>query len=415
MNEDGYDSADDFSVDPKLAALSPTASADGSKSVDRQATPVAGLPLPPLSPTARAASLTPSVSKPKPLPPLPVRTTGEWLARHPGYQLPQSPHGVQSPQVQSPGGMTNAVRQFCSQDKMTNGGSPSYSVLPAATTASTAAVLPGIGVAGASSTGNQDATGKHPEVDLSAKETAEPLRSTTPADNAQSAPETSQAATAAAPARGTPEKPIRDHKPNYPAWGVDLLRAELKRRAKGGHKIKFGPSSEDVENRLSQARRPRLEHMLRTWDAWMENEGLSPLWASSPLVTPQKSHKAQNSKKGGNDDGNTTTDHIRPSELPRLIAIVFSETFWGEVCGSEQGSDDRLAGKGESNVRGDRHPIFRRIAKAFADPAWKDNGRPLSNPYTHEDEYDDDPLFAPELDKLRDALSEVDYIEPAKR
>ena len=155
--------------------------------------------------------------------------------------------------------------------------------------------------------------------------------------------------------------------------------------------MKFGPEEDDVETRLSKANRGRLQHILRTWDAWIESKGQAPLWGSTPLKTPVEmsmaamatlaAAKAASSKvKSNAEDWSVGADRMRPGEYPRLIASVFRDENWPKVCGSEQGSDDRLDGKGESNLQGDRHPIFAKTAKDFINPDWTNDGVPPRNP-----------------------------------
>ena len=87
--------------------------------------------------------------------------------------------------------------------------------------------------------------------------------------------------------QATPEK-ICTKKPNYDSWTSDILTQEIvRRRGKDVH-VKFGPADDDVETRLSKANRGRLQHILRTWDAWIESKGQAPLWESTTIKTPVK-------------------------------------------------------------------------------------------------------------------------------
>ncbi|CAM9894421.1 unnamed protein product [Laminaria digitata] len=109
---------------------------------------------------------------------------------------------------------------------------------------------------------------------------------------------------------------------------------------------------------------------------------------------------------------------MRPAEYPRLIAIIFSKTFWPKVCGTEQGSDDRLAGRGESVLQGSKKPTWALIAKAFVDPDWTDHGVELQNPNDHLDATDVGEHANVELDRLRESISTLDreaYRKPAIR
>ena len=149
-----------------------------------------------------------------------------------------------------------------------------------------------------------------------------------------------------------------------------------------------------VETRLSKANRGRLQHILRTWDAWIESKGQAPLWESTTIKTPVKkmskaamatlaAAKAASSTEKSTDEASSVgSDRMRPGEYQRLIAIVFSDENWPRVCGSEQGSNDRLDGRGESNLLGDRYPIFAKIAKDFINPDWTNDGVPPRTPKT---------------------------------
>ena len=91
---------------------------------------------------------------------------------------------------------------------------------------------------------------------------------------------------------------------------------------------------------------------------------------------------ASTTGKSTDEASSVGADRMRPGEYPRLIAIVFSDENWPRVCGSEQGSNDRLDGRGESNLLGDRYPIFAKIAKDFINPDWTNDGVPPRTPKT---------------------------------
>ena len=178
----------------------------------------------------------------------------------------------------------------------------------------------------------------------------------TPSKTAGATPAFASSSTPSLP-YATPEK-IRSKKLSYDSWASDVITQEiLHRRGKDLH-VKFGPGEDDVETWLSKANRGRLQHILSTWDPWIESQGLAPLWESTPLKTPVKkmskaamaalvATQAASSKKTKQtaDDSSVGVDCMRPGEYPRLIAIVVSDENWPKMCGSEQGSDNRLNGK----------------------------------------------------------------------
>ena len=110
----------------------------------------------------------------------------------------------------------------------------------------------------------------------------------------------------------------------------------VRRRGKDVH-VKFGPADDDVETRLSKANRGRLQHILRTWDAWIESKGQAPLWESTPVKTPVKNMSkaamatlaaakaASSTVKNSDEASSLGADRMRPGEYPRIIAIVFSD------------------------------------------------------------------------------------------
>ena len=110
----------------------------------------------------------------------------------------------------------------------------------------------------------------------------------------------------------------------------------VRRRGKDVH-VKFGPAGDDVKTRLSKANRGRLQHILRTWDAWIESKGQAPLWESTPVKTPVKNMSkaamatlaaakaASSTVKNSDEASSLGADRMRPGEYPRIIAIVFSD------------------------------------------------------------------------------------------
>ena len=88
--------------------------------------------------------------------------------------------------------------------------------------------------------------------------------------------------------------------------------------------MKFGPEEDDVETRLSKANRGRLQHILRTWGAWIESKGQAPLWESTPLKTPAEMSKAamatlaaakaasSKTEKNSDEDSSVGADGMRP-------------------------------------------------------------------------------------------------------
>ena len=66
-----------------------------------------------------------------------------------------------------------------------------------------------------------------------------------------------------------------------------------------------------------------------------------------------------------------------------------------------------MAGKGESNCLGKKHPTWAKIANAYLDPEWSDNGVQLQNPNDHAEATDVGERENTELDRHREVLAIV--------
>ena len=136
------------------------------------------------------------------------------------------------------------------------------------------------------------------------------------------------------------------------------------------------------------------------------------------MATLAAAKAASSMEKNSDEASSVGADRMRPGEYPRLIAIVFSDENGPRVSGSERGSNDKLDGRGESNLLGDRHPIFAKIAKDFINPDWTNNGVPPRNPKDDANATEVDEHANSELDRLREALASLDeeaYRKPALR
>lgn len=189
--------------------------------------------------------------------------------------------------------------------------------------------------------------------------------------------------------------------------------------------IIYGTGAEDKVTRLSKARKTQIAEWLEIWDkANMEGDG-EEWYKSSSLTTPEKPKgkgKGKNTagEEGGSSDGEdgegAGIDRRRPSDLPRLIGIIFSDDHWEDVCRSEQGSNNRSANKSESKLSKQNHPVWRKVAAAFVNPELKDQGSLPSHPVDHrKNGHGLDVRMELELEAMYDMLDDMDYIAPVKR
>ncbi|CAN0239485.1 unnamed protein product [Scytosiphon promiscuus] len=223
--------------------------------------------------------------------------------------------------------------------------------------------------------------------------------------------------------RGAPEpglEILRENPPKYDRdYDMNELHAEFMRRAGKTRPVIYGPKEAHQISRLSKLTKKQAATYLRTWDEWNTEEGGEMWFKSSSLVTPEKNSGKGKRKGRGDSSGDEEEpplDRRRPSDLPRLIAIVFSAEFWEGICRSEQGSNNRSSNKRESNLLKDRHPIWRKVAAAYLDPGWKDQGSLPSHPVDHASVgCDGDTDMELEIKSLVRALEDVDYICPAER
>lgn len=143
-------------------------------------------------------------------------------------------------------------------------------------------------------------------------------------------------------------------------------------------------------SRLSNLTNKRVAECLQTRDHWNKDEvvdycvfdkmnagrgGLrAAVWSPPKKLQAAKASEQGRAQRLVGVTMNRPWTAGRPSDLSRLIAMVFSEEFWKEVCRSEEGSSNRSANKNESDLLKNRHPVCRNVAAAYLDPGWKDQG-----------------------------------------
>lgn len=214
---------------------------------------------------------------------------------------------------------------------------------------------------------------------------------------------------------------LRTKPPSYERdYDKGQLCGEFVRRAGKIRPVLFGPGVKDKVTRPSKLTKKKAAASLRKWDEWNADQGGEKWFESTTLQTPEKSKKGKGKQKAADgssgEEEEPSLDRRRASDLPRLIAIVFSDQHWESICRSEQGSNNRSANKKESNLLKDRHPVWRKVAVSYLDPSWEDQGSLPSHPVDHEKiGCNGDDEMELEIEAMVQAFRDIDYIAPAER
>lgn len=179
--------------------------------------------------------------------------------------------------------------------------------------------------------------------------------------------------------------------PNYDLWGRDALKDEALRQAGKRGALRFGPGEDDVLRQISNAKKPKMKHALKSRIRYLEESGAEAQWMHAPLgLTPEKKKSEQQArvtkakKKSGQRGRKAVVSSEAQTYCCRLACLTFNPDFWPLYLRSKGGGEGIGRDEQDKGAVGKNHEFYKKIAVAMCTVNWKDsNGNPLSLPDDH--------------------------------